>query len=150
MSSSTAWLTKQLEGLESKLAACYARLPQHPDTAEPERIRAEIEIVKRCLAMCAETSGRAHEERVNVIEDVSMAEDRHQVIVSTVRDLISAKRITARARAVQLIGQMSDDSLQQFSQTIGCGAAEEVKRPDRDSVFKERYGEGWRLSRRSS
>ena len=79
-----------------------------------------------------------------------MADDGHQVIVSTVGDLISAKRVTAGARSVQLMGQISDDSLRHFSQSIGCGAAEEEKKSDRGSAFKERYGEGWKLSRPNS
>lgn len=45
-------------------------------------------------------------------EDVKMAEDGRQVIVATLGDLISAKRITIVPRSLQVLRQMSDDSLQ--------------------------------------
>jgi hypothetical protein len=148
MASSTAWLTKHLQDLDNKLAALHERPPHvsNAHAAEQEGIREEINSTKQCLAICSDASRRAQQERTNVFEDVSMADDGHQVIVSTLGDLISATRVTAGARSVQLMGQMSDDSLQQLSQNIGRAAAEKENKPVTGSAFKERYGEGWKLS----
>ncbi|KAI9710011.1 MAG: hypothetical protein M1828_002340 [Chrysothrix sp. TS-e1954] len=47
--------------------------------------------------------------------NISATHDAHQVIVATLGDLITARRITAGARSTQWLGQMSDASLQQLS-----------------------------------
>lgn len=152
MASSISWLTKHLQDLDNKLAAFHEQPPpiSRAHAAEQERIREEINSTKQCLAICADASKRAQQERTNVFEDVSMADDGHQVIVSTLGDLISATRVTAGARSVQLMGQMSDDSLQQLSQNIGRAAAEKENKSVTGSAFKERYGEGWKLSSQTS
>lgn len=42
-----------------------------------------------------DTVERVDQARTNVFEDVSAAQDAHQVIAATLGDLISAKRVTA-------------------------------------------------------
>ena len=152
ISSSTSWLTKHLQDLDNKLAVLHTRSPQQSPShaAEQEKIQEEIDSIKQCLNICAEASERSQQDRINIFEDVSMADDGQQVIVSTLGDLIVARRVTAGARSMQLMGQMSDDSLQQLSQNFGHGTAEKEKKEDAGGGFKERYGEGWKLSRLNS
>lgn len=148
MDSSTTWLRRHLQDLDNKVAALQVWPPQTSSqrSAEQEKIQEEIASTKQCLAICAVASERAQQERINVFEDVSMADDGHQVIVSTLGDLVVARRVTAGARSMQLMGQMSDDSLQQLSQNISHASIEKGKEPDVSTVFKDRYGEGWKLS----
>jgi hypothetical protein len=152
MASSTTWLTRYLQDLDNKLAVLNSRPAQIPNshTVEEERIREEIASVKQCLSICAEASERAQQERVNIFEDVAMADDAQQVIVSTLGDLILARRVTAGARSMQLMGQMSDESLQQLSQNRSHSVVKKEKGPDAGIDFKERYGEGLKLSTRDS
>ncbi|RMZ80327.1 hypothetical protein DV738_g2763, partial [Chaetothyriales sp. CBS 135597] len=75
--------------------------------------------VKQCLNICGEAAEQASAERVNVFEDVKTADDGHQIILSTIGDLISAKRITVGARSAQWLGQMSDETVQQLSKDRG-------------------------------
>jgi len=78
-------------------------------------------------------------------EDIEMADDGHQVIVATLGDLISAKRVTAGARSTQWLGQMSDASLQSLSKD----RTENVvgNRPDTEpgTHFEGRHGSGRKL-----
>jgi hypothetical protein len=152
MAGSTTWLTRYLQDLDSKLAVLNSRPAQIPNshTIEEERIREEMASVKQCLSICAEASERAQQERVNIFEDVSMADDGQQVIVSTLGDLILARRVTAGARSMQLMGQMSDESLQQLSQNRNHSVVKKDKGSDAGIDFKERYGEGLKLSTRDS
>lgn len=83
---------------------------------EQEKLQEEIDSINQSLAICAEASKKAHPDRTNVFEDVTMADDGHQIMVSTFGDLICARRIKAGARSTQWLGQMSDESLQQLSQ----------------------------------
>ena len=57
------------------------------------------------------------EKTVNTFEDISVAEDGRQFIISTTGDRIFARKITAAAGAAQCLGQMSDDTAQQISNT---------------------------------
>lgn len=89
--------------------------PEECDT-EQHRLQEEIESIKQSLKICEEASQEAQPGRTNVFEDISMADDGHQVMVSTFGDLICARRVTAGARSLQWFGQMSDETLQQLSQ----------------------------------
>jgi hypothetical protein len=68
-------------------------------TADRERIQGGKNSNKQCLAICTQASVQADQVRNNVFEDISTAEDAHQVIVATFQDLISARRVTASARS---------------------------------------------------
>jgi hypothetical protein len=116
--------------------------------AEQERIQEEKESIKQCLAVCAQASEQVDKDRINVVEDVSSAQDAHQVVVATLGDLISAKRINAEARSAQWLGQMSDASLQQLSRDRGRVAMEKAMETQSGMVeeFEDRYGAGYKLS----
>ncbi|OAT05043.1 hypothetical protein BDBG_16393 [Blastomyces gilchristii SLH14081] len=70
--------------------------------------------LRQCLAICAEASEQTKQMHFNEFEDVLSADDAHQVIVSTLGELISVKRITTGSRSAQWLGQMSDETPQQL------------------------------------
>lgn len=146
MEDSSNWLKGHLQNLDNRLASLPAQSPQisSEQAAEQERIQEEIDSIKQCLAIYAEASVQAGQDRTNIFEDVSMTDDGRQAIVSTIGDLISAKRITAGARSMQLMGQMSDESLQQFSRDRHH--ATEEKGPKTGGGFEDRHGAGWTLT----
>lgn len=115
---------------------------------EQETIREEMDSIKQCLAICAQASEQANQDRSNIFEDVSMAEDGHQVIVATLGDLISARRVTAGARSTQWLGQMSDASLQQLSRDHHHATTEKSVelQPGETTHFENRYGAGVKLN----
>ncbi|KAF3050781.1 hypothetical protein E8E11_010522 [Didymella keratinophila] len=80
-------------------------------------LQEELESIKQSLKICETASQEAQPNRTNVFEDISMADDGQQVLVSTFGDLISARKITAGSRSLQWFGQMSDETLQQMLQT---------------------------------
>lgn len=86
------------------------------DSNEQKKLQEEIDGIKQSLAVCAKASEDTSTERVNMFDEVSLGEDGHQVIVSTVGDLINARRVSAGARSTQLLGQMSDSTLQKIGQ----------------------------------
>ncbi|KAH8621944.1 hypothetical protein IG631_23339 [Alternaria alternata] len=88
----------------------------YSDFKEQSRMQEEIKSIKQSLAVCAKASKDASTDRVNMFDEVSLGEDGHQVIVSTVGDLINARRVSAGARSTQLLGQMSDLTLQSIGQ----------------------------------
>ncbi|KAF2176781.1 hypothetical protein K469DRAFT_645268 [Zopfia rhizophila CBS 207.26] len=154
LTDTTSELQRYLQDISNRLERLSSKRPMQSNEQESEQgsIREEVESIKQCLAICEQASEQAHLGRTNVFEDVSMAEDGHQVIVSTVGDLLSAKRITAGARSTQWFGQMSDDSLQQHSRDHSRAVTEKAEEPQPGLVteFRNRYGTGRKLSPDSS
>lgn len=56
----------------------------------------------------------ASDSRTNHFEDTTTGDRSTQFVVSTPKDLVSAKRITSGSNSLQVLGQTSDDSLQQM------------------------------------
>ncbi|OJD20126.1 hypothetical protein ACJ73_08540 [Blastomyces percursus] len=108
-------LEKHAERLRTRLEAMSLAVKME-ETAEWDRIQDERNSLRQCLAICAEASEQTKQARYNEFEDVLSADDAHQVIVSTLGDLILAKRITTGSRSAQWLGQMSDETLKQLSQ----------------------------------
>lgn len=154
LTDTTLDLERHLQEIENKLQTLSsqgARMSGE-DAAEREWVQEERESIKQCLSICNEASQQIKETRTNVFEDVSVGEDSQQVIVATLGDLISAKRITAGDRGTQWLGQMSDSSLQQLSRDRGIekfdsAATEKTTKPRTEIVtkFEGHYGAGYKL-----
>jgi hypothetical protein len=116
---------------------------------ELQKSQQDYDSVKQALSICSEASERAAEIRTNYFEDVKMAEDGNQVIVSTIGDLISAKRISAGPRSNQWLGQMSDESLQGLTNTFAIEKLTNMQSntPEGGKAFDSRYGTGFKLNR---
>jgi chromosome segregation ATPase len=116
------------------------------DTTERKRVQEEIDSIKQCLAICAQASGKADQVRTNVFEDVSAAKDAHQLIISTLGDLVLAKQVTAGLGADQWLGQVSDATVQQLSRdrvdVRGRAATDKGVEPQK---FADKYGAGYKL-----
>lgn len=118
---------------------------------EQEQAHEEREGTLNSLAICAAALREANEKGTNRFEDVSTGDDSHQVIVSTLGDLINAKSIIAGPRSTQWLGQMSDDSLQALSRSLDMSqhteGREEAPQDTRETVIKyaNKYGGGRRL-----
>jgi chaperonin cofactor prefoldin len=117
----TTDLRDHLESLDDRLEALRIQEGSMNDKniAERERMQAEIDSVKECLAVCAQASEHADKVRTNMFEDVSAAQNAHEVDVSTLGDLISAKRFTAGVGARQWLIQLSDATLQMLARGRG-------------------------------
>ena len=143
-------LGKHLNEIEHLLQASTTK-SKTSETTEQTRIREEIKSINQCLNICSNAAEQTAQTRVNVFEDVSMADDGQQVIVATLGDLISAKRIVVGARSTQWLGQMSDTTLQQLSQDHVQGKREPGTRPEvqTGTQFEDRYGTGFQLNPKS-
>jgi len=143
ITNTTTWLEKHLRTIDGQLKFLSTT---GSDAVERKNLEQEIESARQCLRICSQASQQTENARSNVFEDVSMADDGYQVMVSTVGDLISAKRITAGARSLQIMGQMSDDSLQNISRNYGTAEQTKSGVNESRSHFNDRHGNGVRLS----
>ncbi|EEH11709.1 conserved hypothetical protein [Histoplasma capsulatum G186AR] len=137
-------LEKHAERLKARLEA-MSQTVKVEETAEWEQIQEERNSLRQCLAICAEAAEQAKKAHSNEFEDVLSADDAHQVIVSTVGELISAKRITTGSRSAQWLGQMSDETLQQLSRDHIRGSEGPVRAERGLDIRFDQYGRGHQL-----
>ncbi|KAF4620150.1 hypothetical protein G7Y89_g14671 [Cudoniella acicularis] len=127
----TTQLERQLQDINNRLQK-FSSQPLNMSTeqaAEQERMKEQRDCIKQSLDICNQASRQANQERTNVFEDISMADNGNQVLVSTVGDLITARRVTVGSGSLQLFGQMNDDSLQQLSRDLGASGTEKAMEP---------------------
>ena len=136
-------LRRHLEDVYRRLDALgYAR---PTDSTEQRKMQEEIDSIKQSISICADASNVV-QDRTSTYDRVTLTDDGHQVVVSTVGDLINARDISAGARSAQWLGQMSDDSLQHLSQNR-TKFAPEIFKPEEAPKFEERYGQGRNLKK---
>ena len=146
-------LSSRLQHLSSRLSS-IPRDPSGPSTrqaVEQDKVLEELESIRQCLDICGKAVGKAEEARINVMADVVVAEDAQQWLVSTIGELIDARRVTAGARSLQCIGQLSDDSVQQVSRGHSSFSAEfNTQQAKSGSEPESQYGVGRTLGRATS
>jgi len=135
--------------LSNQLQSLASQERDKSEEIEFQRAQDEMASIKQCLTICARAAEEAAKHRVNTVEDVSAAEDSHQVVVATLGDLISMRKVKAGVRAEQWLGQMSDKSLQRLSADRPSSAASSARMTDEphessatDIKFVGRYGTG--------
>ncbi|KAG5747767.1 hypothetical protein H9Q70_009552 [Fusarium xylarioides] len=81
------------------------------DVAQLAQLKETKEYLRQCMGIVADAD-EAWDERRNVLEDVAMADNNYGISVSTVKDLVVARRINLSGQARYLGGQISDESYQ--------------------------------------
>ncbi|GCB28293.1 hypothetical protein AAWM_11178 [Aspergillus awamori] len=146
-----ARVSSNSEALQARLMELTNRLRQmseqgimYKDPTNLNLIKEERESIIKCLNVCSEASDLAHRARTNIFEDVTSSDESHQLVVSTIGDLISAKHIITGSKSAQWLGQMSDTSLQQLSRDFRgqVGIGEEPRARAEKNEFNTRYGSG--------
>lgn len=118
------------------------------DATTDDRAQDLDDSMRDCQKICAKAAERVEEARTNIVEDMSAAPDAFQVVVATLGDLLTVRRVKAGERAVQIGGQMSDTSFQQALEA----AAQTSRKTARDeqaskgiAQFEDRYGSGHKI-----
>lgn len=76
--------------------------------------REELSDTESLLNFCKKAEEEAKQPRTHYFEDVSTGDNSRQAIVTTLDDLISAKRIKSGDNSYQALGRMADESIQSF------------------------------------
>ncbi|CRL30488.1 unnamed protein product [Penicillium camemberti] len=87
-------------------------LLQDDETGEQNDSQEEADNIKESLKFFDQISEETSKNRTNHFEDITTGDRSTQAVVSTLKDLISARRITSGSDSLQVLGQVSDDSLQ--------------------------------------
>lgn len=95
-----------------------ALLLQNDDPAkenERTRLLADIDISKQCLDVC-KAATEISRQKVYRVGEVIADDDSDQVVVTTLADLFDVKTASSKGRSAQLVGSMTDDSLQHLTE----------------------------------
>jgi hypothetical protein len=109
--------------------------------------------IRQSFGAREEASHEVNHPRTNVFEGLSAADYADQVFISTNKDLVSAKQITAGVGARQWGGQMDEASVQHLSQSRVVVSADRATtdtamEPETERAGKfVQYGEGRSLER---
>lgn len=114
--STTLQLQQHMHSLNSHMSTTHphVRYPVTTQKTEQQSYEDEVESITGSLSFCDRAADQENEIRRNFYEDISVGDDSQQIIVS-LKDLISAKRITAGSRSTQVMGQVSDTPLEGFA-----------------------------------
>ena len=111
---------------------------QSRSKSDEARVMQQLESAQKCLDIVKD----AQQHRVNIFENIDTAEDSRQFIVSTIGDLIKATGLTIGARAVNIMGQMNDESLQKMVDNYPSATHSRDSVSETGVTFEKRHGLG--------
>ncbi|KAJ5769000.1 hypothetical protein N7520_003559 [Penicillium odoratum] len=115
----TSWklrLLQHLHGVDRIVQGQQRNMPRLNTEPEPEEqnFREDLSGTESLLNFCKQVEEEAKHQRTHYFEDVSTGDNSRQAIVTTLEDLISAKRIKSGNNSYQALGRMADESIQSF------------------------------------
>ncbi|OJJ31646.1 hypothetical protein ASPWEDRAFT_142113, partial [Aspergillus wentii DTO 134E9] len=113
--STSSSLKNRLVELERQLASASKSESFSEEDYWLKEIQKEKDSIIDCLNVCSDATSLAEQARVNQYEDIVSADYAHQLVVSTIGDLISAKHVVTGNKSIQWLGQMSNETLQSLS-----------------------------------
>jgi hypothetical protein len=147
LSSNAKDLQDRLQELEDRLGKLSKESDNQQDLDLLQAMKEEKDSIAQCLEICTDASDLTATVRTNVYEDVTSADNAHQLVVSTIGDLISAKHIMTGSNSVQWLGQMSDETIQKLSNDNKRTLLENQssKLEGQKDAFQGLYGTGYQL-----
>ncbi|KAF5689592.1 beta-lactamase [Fusarium circinatum] len=127
--SADKYIKSSLSSAKSSISALESRLRSHgseidkrmdamklktdlseDDINELAQLRETKESIHQCMNVVAHAGEDLARERANVFEDITMAENAYGITVSTVKDLVYARRVNVQGQARYVGGQIDEAS----------------------------------------
>ncbi|KAM0232273.1 hypothetical protein ACHAP5_010793 [Fusarium lateritium] len=127
--SADKYIKSSLSAARGSISALESRLRSHgseidkrmetmklrPDLSEDDvtelvQLQATKESIRQCMNVVADAGEDLVEERTNVFEDITMTDNSYGITVSTIKDLVVARRVNLQGQARYVGGQISDAS----------------------------------------
>jgi hypothetical protein len=140
LSMNTQDLKSRLLELENQLQSQNGQNTSPRDKATLRAMKEERDSIDQCLKICADASDLTVTARTNVYENVASADNAHQLVVSTIGELISAKHVTTGSNSIQWLGQISDETLQKLSGDHRHFVSERKADAESPSTGKDGFG----------
>ncbi|KAI0012758.1 hypothetical protein F4779DRAFT_643589 [Xylariaceae sp. FL0662B] len=115
-----AIISSQMEAMSLKDAI------SEPVTAQLARLQQAKESVSQCIQIVSE-AGELADEHSNVFEDLTLADSSYALSISTVQDLVTARRLNLSGRSRHLGGQVTDETVQKTIEALTQLDAEHLR-----------------------
>ncbi|OLN97070.1 hypothetical protein CCHL11_02127 [Colletotrichum chlorophyti] len=106
-----AHINSQLEAMSAKGALF------EPVDAQLSRLQQTKESISECIRIVSE-AGELANERSNLFEDITLADNSYAFSISTVNDLITARRLNLSGRSRHFGGQVNDETVQKAMENL--------------------------------
>jgi len=130
------------------------------DAADLAQLQVTKESIRQCIKVVSDADDTLVIQRQNLFEDITLSDDALNFTISTVGDLVTARRINLTGRSLNVGGQISDESYQKSIDAISrrdvSSVLPIVQKPDKpnstdeqvstESEFHGRHGPGVKLS----
>lgn len=117
------------------LRASGATTPAVRDIAsELRQLQETKESIQQCIQVISEAEQRLAAERRNLFEDITLSDDAYSFTVSTVGDLVTARRIELKGRSRNVAGQISDESFQKALDAFSRDDLKTFRQPRSDEI----------------
>ncbi|CAG8092626.1 unnamed protein product [Penicillium salamii] len=155
--SDLATTSSEFNNIIERLEHQQTVLPSRPahisgkNAAAMQQIQEERNSTAQCLTICADATKHSEEIQSNIFEDITSGHDSQQYVISSIGQLITAKRINTGSRSLLMLGQMSDDTIRQsshdhvLSSEILAKQMSKHMEPTGFDNFQRRYGVGHQL-----
>lgn len=102
------------EALIDKQLESMSLMDEGPETvaAQLARLQQTKESIGHCIQLVSEANSTA-DERSNVFDDITLADNSYAFTVSTVNDLVTARGLNLKGRSRYFGGQVTDETVQQ-------------------------------------
>lgn len=79
------------------------------------QLQEDINASRQCLEVCNQAAQQVSHQKIHMVGEVVAEDDTDQVVVTTLADLFEVRKVWAKNRSAQLVGSMTDDTLQKMS-----------------------------------
>lgn len=106
-------IIRQLHNHEAGIDSRMADLANSSNNSiELEQLEQTKRSLQQCIQIISEADHALDSERRNVFEDITLEDDAFNFTISTVGDLVTARRLNLKGRSRNVGGQISDESFQ--------------------------------------
>lgn len=139
-------LRSHQDGLDQRiksLRASGATIPAVRDIAsELRQLQETKESIQQCIQVISEADQSLAAKRQNLFEDITLSDDAYNFTVSTVGDLVTARRIELKDRSRNVAGQISDESFQKALDAFSRGDLRVSRRSQSDEIPRGEIEQG--------
>ncbi|KAJ3496184.1 hypothetical protein NLG97_g2847 [Lecanicillium saksenae] len=146
--------------IERQIQEKASTQPMSEEVAEElRRLQATKDSIHQCIRVVSDADNDTAEiERHNVFEDITLADRSYNFTVSTVGDLVTARRINLTGGSYNIAGQIADESFQKAVEAFAMGGIQpsasnrtpsppnpDVRKGEQKMEFHSRHGPGMSL-----
>lgn len=104
---------RQLESMSSLSPSASDQTTSQLDTLQEAKAS-----IRQCINVVTEASEHLAEERRNIFEDITMADNSYEYSVSTIGDLVTARKLDLKGRSRHVAGQISSQDFQKSIEAL--------------------------------